>query len=110
MNNQVSCPKCHSTDVKKLLYSSQGGFIWTPFLNFMKCRNCGARFHGQTGQLDPQVPKVMRVISVLIILGFLGLIVGLALSLPSLRQSETAPPLASPPSRAPTPARKPTGQ
>ena len=91
MNNQASCPACGSPDVKKLSYSSQGGFIWTPFLNFMKCRKCGTRFDGKTGQLDPQVPKVMRVISVVIILGFLGLVVGLALSLPSLKQSETAP-------------------
>jgi hypothetical protein len=91
MNNQIACPACGSSEVKKLLYSSQGGLIWTPFLNFMKCRKCGARFHGQSGQVDPQVPKIMRVISVLIILGFVGLIVGLALSLPSLRQSETVP-------------------
>jgi predicted nucleic-acid-binding Zn-ribbon protein len=91
MNNQLSCPKCGSSEVKKLLYSSQGGFIWTPFLNFMKCRKCGTRFHGETGQLDPQVPKVMRIISVVIILGFIGLIVGLALSLPSLSERETAP-------------------
>lgn len=89
MNNQVACPKCHSADIKKLLYSSQGGLIWTPFLNFMKCRKCGVRFHGQTGQLNPQVPKLMRVVSVLIILGFIGLVVGLALSLPSLRESQT---------------------
>lgn len=101
--NLLPCPACASTNVKKLIYSSQGGFIWTPFLNLMKCRKCGVRFHGQTGQLDPQVPKVMRVISVVIILGFVGLIVGLALSLPSLKQSETAAP--APQSRVPTPAR-----
>ena len=91
MNNQLACPACGSSEVKKLLYSSQGGLIWTPFLNFMKCRKCGVRFHGQTGEVDPQVPKVMRVISVLIILGFVGLIVGLALTLPSLKQSEPVP-------------------
>jgi hypothetical protein len=73
------------------LYSAQGGFIWTPFLNFIKCRKCGVRFHGKTGQLDPQVPKMMRVVSVVIILGFIGFIVGLALWLPSLRQSDTTP-------------------
>lgn len=89
MNNQVACPKCQSPDIKKLLYSAQGGLIWTPFLNFMKCRKCGARFQGKTGQLDPQVPKLMRVVSVVIILGFIGLIVGLALLLPSLRESQT---------------------
>ena len=104
MNNKA-CPACGSTDVKKLIYSSQGGFIWTPFLNFMKCRACGARFHGMTGQLNPQVPKMMRVISVVIILGFIGLIVGFALSLPSLKQSETTSPVVSPQSRVPTPAR-----
>ena len=98
MNNPASCPACGSPDVKKLFYSSQDGLIWTPFLNFMKCRKCDVRFDGQTGQLDPQVPKVMRVISVLIILGFVGLIVGLALSPPSLRPHETAPG-ASPQSR-----------
>ena len=98
MNNPVSCPACGSSDVKKLFYSSQGGLIWTPFLNFMKCRKCGVRFDGKTGQQDPQVPKVMRVISVLIILGFVGLIVGLALSLPSLKQNENVP-AAAPPSR-----------
>ena len=106
MNNQLACPACGSTNVKKLIYSSQGGFIWTPFLNFIKCRACGVRFQGNTGQLDPQVPKLMRVISVVIILGFVGLIVGLALSLPSRRQNETAAPLASPPSRVPTPTRR----
>ena len=95
----MSCPACGSADVKKLFYSSQGGFIWTPFLNFMKCRKCGVRFHGKTGQLDPQVPKLMRVISVVIILGFVGLIVGLALSLPSLKPNETAAPDAVPQSR-----------
>lgn len=102
MNNAASCPACGSPDVKKLFYSSQGGFIWTPFLNFMKCRKCGVRFDGKTGQLDPQVPKLMRVISVLIILGFVGLIVGLALSLPSLKQSETTP--------ATTPQPRPTAR
>jgi rubredoxin len=91
MNNPVTCPACGSPDAKKLFYSSQGGFIWTPFLNFMKCRKCGTRFDGKTGQQDPQVPKLMRVISVLIILGFVGLIVGLALSLPSLKQNENVP-------------------
>lgn len=100
MNDQITCPTCGSTDVKKLIYSSQGGIIWTPFLNFMKCRKCGARFDGKTGQTDPQVPKLMRVISVLIILGFVGLIVGFALSLPSLRQTETAP--GPPPQSRPT--------
>ena len=91
--------------LRNLSTARRGGFIWTPFLNFIKCRACGARFHGKTRQLDPQVPKLMRVISVVIILGFVGLIVGLALSLPSLRQSETAAPVASPHLRVPTPAR-----
>ncbi len=57
MNNQLACPACGSKDVKKLIYSSQGGFIWTPFLNFIKCRACGARFHGKTGQITRKFRK-----------------------------------------------------
>jgi hypothetical protein len=58
------------------MYTSQGGFLWTPFLNFVKCRSCGVRFSGKTGALDPQVPKILRVLSIVIILGFLGALVG----------------------------------
>ncbi len=106
MSNHVPCPACGSNDGKKLFYTSQGGILWTPFLNFIKCRACGARFSGKTGQLDPQVPKVMRVLSVVIIMSFVGLLVGFALSLSSLRQRETTSPTVVPISRVPTPTRK----
>ena len=106
MSGYVPCPACGSTDGKKLMYTSQGGILWTPFLNFIKCRACGARFHGKTGQLDPQVPKVMRIVSVLIIMGALGLVFAFVLSLSSRRQSEAPAPTAVPTSRVPTPTRK----
>jgi len=80
--------------------------LWTPFLNFIKCRACGVRFSGKTGELDPQVPKVMRVLSVIVILGFLGLLVGFALSLSSLKQTETSPPIVVPTIKAPSPSRR----
>lgn len=106
MNSHVPCPACGSSDIRKLIYTSQGGFLWTPFLNFIKCRSCGARFHGKTGQLDPQVPKVLRIVSVLIIMSAVGLLFGFVLSLSPLRQRETSSPVAVPTSRVPTPARK----
>lgn len=81
MSSNLECPACGSGDVKRLMYTSQGGFLWTPFLNFIKCRTCDTRFSGKTGQLEPQVPILMRVISVLIIMGFVGLIFGVVLSL-----------------------------
>ncbi len=84
MSNLIPCPACGSGDVKKLNYTSQGGILWTPFLNFAKCRTCDTRFDGKTGQLDPQVPKAMRLVSVVIIMGFIGLLVGVVLSLSSL--------------------------
>lgn len=106
MSNNMPCPSCGSDDVKKLIYTSQGGILWTPFLNFAKCRACGARFHSKTGQLDPQVPKAMRIFSVLIIMSAVGLIFGFAMSLSSLRQRETSSPVVVPTTRVPTPARK----
>ena len=102
----MSCLACGSSDVKKLIYTSQGGILWTPFLNFAKCRACGVRFHGKTSQLDPQVPKVMRIVSVLIIMSAVGLLVGFVMSLSSLRQREIPSPTAVPTSRVPTPSRK----
>lgn len=81
MSDYVACPGCGSSDVKKVRYVPQGGLLWSPFLNFAKCRSCGARFHGKTGERDPQVPKVFRVISVLIIMAFLGALFGFVLGL-----------------------------
>ncbi len=80
MSNYVSCPACGSRDVKKIRYTLQGG-MWTPFLNFVKCRTCRARFDGKTGQLNPQVPKIFRFISVIILLAFLGTLGGFVASL-----------------------------
>ncbi len=106
MSSSLICPACGSGDIKKLMYTSQGGILWTPFLNFAKCRACGVRFHGKTGQLDPQVPKGMRTISVIVIMGFLGLLIGFALSRSSYRRTKTSSPTAVPTSRVPTPSRK----
>ncbi len=106
MNNAKRCPACGSEDVKKLIYTAQGGIIWTPFLNFIKCRACGVRFSGNTGELDPQVPKLMRALSVFIILGFIGLIVGFAFSLSSLKQTDPASSATPPRMSLPTPSRR----
>ncbi len=106
MSPYMSCPTCGSDDVKKLIYTSQGGILWTPFLNFAKCRACGVRFNHKTKQLDPQVPKVMRIISVLIIMSAVGLLFGFVVSLSSLRQRETPAPTVVPTSHVPTPSRK----
>lgn len=106
MSTNPSCPACGSTNVKKLIYTSQGGILWTPFLNFIKCRACGVRFSGKTGELNPQVPKLMRALSVIIILGFIGLIVGFALSLPSFKETDPAPSATRPQINVPTPSRR----
>ena len=108
MNSHPLCPACGATNIKKLFYTMQGGFIWTPFLNFMKCRSCGARFQGQTGQLDPQVPKWMRIISVMIIMGFIGLLFGVVATLSSLRARNDHSPVLVPISKVPTPTRRPS--
>lgn len=106
MNSNTACPACGSTNVKKLIYTSQGGILWTPFLNFIKCRACGVRFSGKTGELNPQVPKLMRALSVIIILGFIGLLVGFAFSLSSFKQTDTAPSPTPLRISVPTPSRR----
>ncbi len=80
MSDYIACPACGSRDVKKIRYTLQGG-LWTPFLNFAKCRTCRARFDGKTGQLDPQVPKIFRLISGIVLIAFLGALVGFVVSL-----------------------------
>ena len=106
MSRDLICPACGSHDVKKLIYTSQGGILWTPFLSFAKCRACGVRFNHKTNQIDPQVPKAMRIVSVLVIMSFVGLLVGFALSLSSRRQRIDTSPTAVPTSRVPTPSRR----
>ncbi len=101
MNNAKRCPACGSENVKKLIYTAQGGIIWTPFLNFVKCRACGVRFSGKTGELDPQVPAGMRIISVIVILGFIGVLVGFAFALTSNTPTENGTP-----AEVPTPSRR----
>ena len=105
MSSSLVCPACGSAEVKKLFYTPQGGILWTPFLGIFKCRKCGVRFSGKTGEVDPQVPKMMRIISVIVILAFLGLLVGFALSLSSLKQTEADSPSSPPRVNVPTPRR-----
>ena len=106
MINAKRCPACGSEDVKKLIYTAQGGIIWTPFLNFVKCRACGARFSGKTGELNPQVPGVMRALSVIIILGFIGVLVGFAFALSSNTNTDNSAPAKVPTMNVPTPSRR----
>ena len=105
MSSSLMCPACGSANVKKLFYTPQGGILWTPFLGIFKCKACGVRFSGKTGEVDPQVPKMMRIISVIVILAFLGLLVGFALSLSSMRQTETDSQPPPPRMSVPTPRR-----
>jgi hypothetical protein len=106
MSDNSVCPACGSTNVKKLIYTTQAGILWTPFLNFVKCRSCGVRFSGKTGELNPQVPKFMRVLSVLVILAFVGALVGFALSLAPNTTTETSSPTRAPAVTVPTPSRR----
>jgi len=106
MTNATRCPACGSEDVKKLIYSAQGGIIWTPFLNFVKCRACSVRFSGKTGELNPQVPAGMRIISVIVILGFIGVLVGFAFALSFKTPTDNGTPAKVPTMNVPTPSRR----
>ena len=50
MNESVPCPKCGSTDIKKVGYTWWGGALGPKLLNHVKCNSCGATFNGKTGE------------------------------------------------------------
>ncbi len=49
MNEFVPCPKCGSTDIKKVGYTWWGGALGPKMLNHVKCNSCGTAFNGKTG-------------------------------------------------------------
>jgi len=44
------CPKCGSTDAKKVNYTWWGGALGPSLLKHVKCSNCGTEYNGKTGQ------------------------------------------------------------
>ncbi len=54
MQNQLqqyaACPKCGSTDAKKVKYTWWGGALGPSLLKHVKCNSCGTEYNGKTGR------------------------------------------------------------
>jgi hypothetical protein len=46
----VPCPKCGSTDVKKVSYTWWGGALGPSLLKQVRCNNCKTEYNGKTGK------------------------------------------------------------
>jgi hypothetical protein len=46
----VPCPKCGSSDVKKVGYTWWGGMIGPRLMNHTKCNHCGTTYNGKSGK------------------------------------------------------------
>jgi hypothetical protein len=49
-NEFAPCPKCQSTDARKVPYTWWGGALGPRLFNQVKCNNCGASYNGKTGK------------------------------------------------------------
>jgi uncharacterized Zn finger protein len=74
----VPCPKCGSTDAKKVSFTWWGGALGPRLFNLVKCNSCGTEYNGKTGKSNQQNMIIYIIISILVVfclcggLSFLG--------------------------------------
>lgn len=49
-SQNAPCPKCGSTDAKKVSYTWWGGFLGPKMFNHVKCNSCGTTYNSKTGK------------------------------------------------------------
>jgi len=72
------CPKCGSTDTKKVSFTWWGGALGPRLFHLVKCNSCGTKYNGKTGKSNRQNMIIYLIVSLLIVfclcggLSFLG--------------------------------------
>ncbi|MFZ1040899.1 MAG: hypothetical protein WAN58_06270 [Anaerolineales bacterium] len=72
------CPKCGSTDAKKVSITWWGGALGPRLFNLVKCNSCGTEYNGKTGKPNQQNMIIYIIVSILVVfclcggLSFLG--------------------------------------
>ena len=64
------CPKCGSTDAKKVSFTWWGGALGPRLFNLVKCNSCGTEYNGKTGKLNQQNMIIYLIVSLLIVFVF----------------------------------------
>ncbi len=62
-NPNVPCPKCGSTDVKKINYTWWGGALGPAIFHQVRCNNCKNEYNGKTGQSNSTNILIYIVVS-----------------------------------------------
>ena len=70
------CPKCGSTNAKKVSYTWWGGALGPRLLHEVKCLNCGTSYNGSTGKSNVTNIIIYSVAAAIIVLVVLALING----------------------------------
>jgi len=63
MSDFLNCPKCGSTNVKKVPFTWWGGALGPALLTHVKCQGCGNQFNGKTGRSNSSSIAVYLVVS-----------------------------------------------
>jgi len=68
MTGYVNCPRCGSSDIKKVTYTWWGGAVGPRLLNHVKCNSCGMAYNGKTGQSNTTAIVIYSVVALAIAL------------------------------------------
>ena len=63
----VPCPKCGSTNVKKVSYTLWGGALGPALFTHVKCQSCGTQYNGKTGQSNQRNIIIYTLVSFLLV-------------------------------------------
>ncbi len=66
------CPKCGSTDAKKVNYTWWGGVLGPRLFNLVKCNSCGMEYNGKTGKSNQTNMIIYLVASFVIVFCLCG--------------------------------------
>ena len=66
----VVCPKCGSTDAKKIKYTWWGGALGPSIFNLVKCNSCGTQYNSKTGKSAQTAVLIYTLVS--FVLAFLA--------------------------------------
>lgn len=64
----TNCPKCESTQIKKVRWTWWGGIIGPALINTTKCESCGHTFNGNTGKSNVSAIVIYSVLLLVVII------------------------------------------
>ena len=71
MNEYVPCPACGAPDPERMKFTWWGGAVGPKILNHVKCRACGNKFNGKSGQSNTNGIIIYSVVVGVIAFGLL---------------------------------------